>query len=177
MRPRAEERRAGGWRLSALSRRKGRKRGRERERGERNGNRTRRRRSGRRSWNGAWSGTRERASRRAFSLALTQRRRAMHLSWRTHCETGSPSRADAHTRARARARLFTFSWTTHVLSLPPLAPRTFPVEIQAAEFPSSSRSFSSSFGSCEKKNWGRIGDEERVGKRKGIFSIEWVANE
>lgn len=39
------------------------------------------------------------ASERAFSLALTQQRRAMHLSWRTHCETGSVSLADTHTQS------------------------------------------------------------------------------
>lgn len=45
-------------------------------------------------------------SERVFSLALTQRRRAMHLSWRTHCETGSVSLAHAYSRrARASARV------------------------------------------------------------------------
>lgn len=43
-------------------------------------------------------------SERVFSLALTQRRRAMHLSWRTHCETGSVSLAHAHSRRGTRER-------------------------------------------------------------------------
>lgn len=46
-------------------------------------------------------------SERVFSLALTQRRRAMHLSWRTHCETGSVSlRARTLTQGHARARAY-----------------------------------------------------------------------
>lgn len=82
-------------------------------------------------------------SARAFSLALTQRRRAMHLSWRTHCETGSASRTDAH------ARLFTFSWTTHARlfrarTLVSRANVTHPHFRQIRVF-SVSRSFSSSF--------------------------------